>query len=88
MPCHGLTRLTARARRLVLEAAGEVLAAGAGLHAAEAARSGVFVGLSWTEYARLAADAGTGARDAHADQRLAAGWARQLRAERAAAEAS
>ena len=43
-------------RRLVLEAATEALAgAGASL---PPSRTGVFVGISWTEYARLAADAG------------------------------
>ncbi len=47
-------------RRLVLAAAGEALAGAPSLHAAPAARTGVFVGISWTEYARLAADAGTG----------------------------
>ena len=47
--------------RLVLEAAGEALAAASSLHTVEASRTGVFVGISWTEYARLAADMGTGA---------------------------
>ena len=45
--------------RLVLEAAGEALLASASYHSAPVAKTGVFVGISWTEYARLAADAGT-----------------------------
>ncbi|KAL4451846.1 hypothetical protein ABPG75_007508, partial [Micractinium tetrahymenae] len=45
--------------RLVLAAAGEALAGSTVLHAVPPARTGVFVGISWTEYARLAADAGT-----------------------------
>ena len=46
--------------RLVLEASGEALAAAAPLHTVAPARTGVFVGISWTEYARMASDAGTG----------------------------
>ena len=48
------------ALRLVLTAAAEALAAGSTLQALAPAHAGVFVGISWTEYARLAADAGTG----------------------------
>jgi hypothetical protein len=46
--------------RLVLEASGEALAAVAQLHTVVPARTGVFVGISWTEYAHMASDAGTG----------------------------
>jgi acyl transferase domain-containing protein len=45
--------------RLILAAAGEALAATGALHAASPADTGVFVGISWTEYARMAADAGS-----------------------------
>ena len=53
--------LPLRCCRLVLEAAGEVLTAAKGAQGAvlPPARSGVFVGISWTEYARLAVDAGS-----------------------------
>lgn len=44
----------------MLEAAGEALGAGAGLHSAKPAQTGVFVGISWTEYARMAAETGAG----------------------------
>lgn len=44
--------------RLVLEAAGEGMAAAAPHHAVPPAKMGVFIGISWTEYARMAADAG------------------------------
>lgn len=46
----------------MLEAAGEALGAGAGLHVAKPAQTGVFVGISWTEYARIAVEAGAGER--------------------------
>ena len=48
------------ARRLVLEAAGEALVAGSGMHTAKPVQTGVFIGISWTEYARMAAEAGAG----------------------------
>lgn len=51
---------TLSSRRLVLEAAGEALGAGSGMHVAKPAQTGVFVGISWTEYARMAADTGAG----------------------------
>lgn len=61
---HGLSAAEAAAmdpqHRLVLEAAAEALAAGGAAVASLAARTGVFVGISWTEYARLATDAGAG----------------------------
>lgn len=44
--------------RLILEAAGEALAAAAPHHSVSAAKTGVFVGISWTEHARLAGEAG------------------------------
>lgn len=56
---HRIVNLSS-ANRLVLEAAGEALGAGVGLHAAKPAQTGVFVGISWTEYARMAAEAGAG----------------------------
>jgi acyl transferase domain-containing protein len=43
----------------VLEASGEALVAAAALDAAAVGRTGVFVGISWTEYARMAAEAGS-----------------------------
>lgn len=45
--------------RLILEASGEVLAAGAPYHATLPTQLGVFVGISWTEYGQLAGAAGT-----------------------------
>lgn len=65
---HGLSAAEAAAmdpqHRMVLEAAAEALAAGGPAVATLAARTGVFVGISWTEYARLAADAGAGELEA------------------------
>lgn len=59
---HGLSAAEAVAtdpqHRLVLEAAGEALISAALHHAVPAARTGVFVGISWTEYARMAGEAG------------------------------
>ncbi len=45
--------------RLILEASGEVLAAGAPYHKTLPTQLGVFVGISWTEYGQLAGAAGT-----------------------------
>jgi acyl transferase domain-containing protein len=45
--------------RLILEASGEVLAAGNSYHATLPTQLGVFIGISWTEYGQLAGAAGT-----------------------------